>query len=37
MLKRIAASNLFLIGGLGVLAIGAAQFYNTVIKHRIGK
>jgi hypothetical protein len=37
MLKKIAASNLFLIGGLGVLAIGAAQFYNTAIKPRFGK
>lgn len=35
-MKKVFASNLFLIGGLVVLAIGGAQFYTTAIKPRFG-
>ena len=34
--KGIAGSNLFLIGGLIVLAIGGSQFYQLAIKPRFG-
>lgn len=35
-MKKIYESNLFLIAGLIVLAIGGAQFYTTAIKPRFG-
>jgi hypothetical protein len=31
-MKKIYGSNLFLIAGLAVLAIGGSQFYQTCIK-----
>lgn len=35
-MKEIFKSNLFLIGGLIVLAIGGSQFFNAAIKPRLG-
>lgn len=35
-MKKIYGSNLFLIGGLIILGIGAAQFYTTTIRPRLG-
>lgn len=35
-MKKIYGSNLFLIGGLIILAIGGAQFYQLAIKPRLG-
>lgn len=35
-LKKIYGSNLFLIGGLIVLAVGGAQFFNTAVRPRLG-
>ena len=35
-MKSIAGSNLFLIGGLIVLAVGGSQFYKTAIAPRFG-
>lgn len=34
-MKKIFGSNLFLIGGLVVLAVGGAQFYQLAIKPRL--
>lgn len=34
--KKIAGSNLFLIGGLIVLAVGGSQFYKTAVLPRFG-
>jgi len=35
-MKKVFSSNLFLIGGLIVLAVGGAQFYTAAIKPRFG-
>lgn len=37
MLKKIEASNLFLIGALVLIAIGGSQFYQAEIKPRFSK
>lgn len=35
-MKKVYESNLFLIGGLLLLAIGGAQFYQKAIAPRLG-
>lgn len=35
-MKKLYSSNLFLIAGVIVLAIGGAQFYKTAIAPRFG-
>lgn len=35
-IKKIAGSNIFLIGGLIILAVGGSQFYKTTIAPRLG-